>query len=401
MALAAEDIDLMDLARFVRGEERALFAELRAADPVHWNDEGGSGKGFWSLTRYADVKAGAEDALRLSSADGTQIVSRRVEGKLNSLHNMDDPEHAKLRRITAPDLRPSKVRGWQGVVDDVVSELLDDAEAADEFDLVDMVAARLPMLIVAQVLGVPREDAPQMVDWANRMQSADPDHLADETAMQQARDEAMDYFRALTDKRREDPKDDLISVMAGAQKDGAPLTWEQLAAYYVLFVAAGNETTRHLISGGTIELDADPVNWMRMKDDPSLVTTAVEEMFRHVTPVSCMRRTATKDITLHGKDIAAGDKVVLWFSSANWDETVFDDPQAFRIDRTPNEHLTFGWGSHFCLGAHLARAEIRALYNECLRRNLRLEVTGDPIRLRHNLFRGWTHVPAKISRIGA
>lgn len=400
MGLSVKDIDLMDFSQFERGEDPALYAALRAEDPVHWNDEGGSGQGFWSLTRYADVKAGADDTTLLSSAQGTQIVSRRVEGKLNSLHNMDDPEHGKLRRVTAPDLRPTKVRAWQGIVDDVVNELLDDAEAAGDFNLVEVVASRLPMLIVAQVLGVPREDAPKMVDWANRMQSADPDHLVDEAAMQQARDEAMDYFKALTDKRRADPKDDLISAMVSATKDGKPLTWEELAAYYIVFVAAGNETTRHLISGGTAALDADPTNWKRLREDPALVNPAIEEMFRYVSPVACMRRTATADYTLHGKAIAAGDKVVLWFASANRDETVFEDPEVFRIDRTPNDHLTFGWGAHFCLGAHLARAEVRALYNECLRRDLRLEVTGEPTRLRHNLFRGWTEVPARVSRIG-
>ncbi|WP_217995821.1 cytochrome P450 [Kribbia dieselivorans] len=399
MGTLATHIDLMDLSQFVRGEEPQLFAALRADDPVHWNDEPGDGPGFWSLTRYADVKAAADDAARFSSADGTQIVSRRVEGKLNSLHNMDDPEHSKLRRISAPELRPAKARGWQSVIDEVVGELLDDAQAAGSFNLVDLVAARLPMLIAAQVLGVPREDAPKMVDWANRMQSADPDHAVDEAAMQAARDEALAYFQGLVERRRAEPTGDLTTVLATSLKDGRPLTADELSAYFILLVAAGNETVRHLVSGGIVALDSDPTNWTRLQQDPTLINSTAEEMFRFITPVSCMRRTATEDMTLHGTDIAQGDKVVLWFSSANRDEQVFDDPDSFRIDRNPTDHLAFGWGVHFCLGAHLARAEVRTLLGELVRRGIRLEVTGEPTRLRHNLFRGWIDVPVTVSQI--
>lgn len=198
-----------------------------------------------------------------------------------------------------------------------------------------------------------------MVDWANRMQSADPDHAVDETAMQAARDEALAYFQGLVERRRAEPTGDLTTVLATSLKDGRPLTADELSAYFILLVAAGNETVRHLVSGGIVALDSDPTNWTRLQQDPTLINSTAEEMFRFITPVSCMRRTATEDMTLHGTDIAQGDKVVLWFSSANRDEQVFDDPDSFRIDRNPTDHLAFGWGVHFCLGAHLARAEVR------------------------------------------
>lgn len=397
---AASTADLMDLDRFVRDEEADLFAELREKDPVHWNDEPG-GEGFWSLTRYDDVKAAADDPVTYSSGQGTQIVSRRVEGHgPGSLHNMDDPEHAKLRRLTAPDLRPARVRDWQGVVDQVVDELLDDAVALGDFDFVEKIAKQLPMRIIAQVLGVPRVDAHKMVDWANRMQSAEAPATADQDAMQAARDEALQYFHDLTEQRRREPQKDLISVLAHATKDGVPLTWEELAAYYIVLTAAGNETTRFLTTGGVLALAEDSSRWSRLRDEPNVLVPTVEEMFRYVSPLSCMRRTLTADVVVRGQELRAGDKVVLWFSSANWDESVFERPREFVMDRTPNEHLSFGWGIHFCLGAHLARAEVRTLFGEAARRGIRFDLTGEPQRLRHNLFRGWTQVPVRVAPIG-
>jgi cytochrome P450 len=394
-----QNIDLMDLNQFVNGEEDNLFAELRQSDPVHWNDEPG-GEGFWSLTRYEDVKAAADNPTTYSSAQGTQIVSRRVEGHgPGSLHNMDDPEHAKLRRLTAPELRPAKVRDWQEVIDQVVGELLDDAVRLGEFDFVETVAKQLPMRIVAEVLGVPHADAPKMVDWANRMQSAEAPANADPAAMQAARDEALEYFHDLTEKRRREPQRDLISVLAHATKDGVPLTWEELAAYYIVITAAGNETTRFLTTGGVLALGEDRARWARLRDEPEVLVPAVEEMFRYVSPLSCMRRTLTEDVVVRGQEMRAGDKVVLWFSSANWDESVFDRPREYVMDRTPNEHLSFGWGVHFCLGAHLARAEVRTLFGETVKRGLRFDLAGDPVRLRHNLFRGWTQAPVRVAPI--
>lgn len=393
---AACGTDLMDISIFSQDQEMPVFDALRARDPVHWNPPSELGPGFWALTRYQDVKAGASDSRRLSSADGTQIVDRKVEGELASLHNMDDPEHGKLRKVTIPHLRAVKIRQWRDVIDESVTLLLDDARDRGEFDLVPVVAARLPMLVLSRVLGVPAADAPRMVDWTNRLTSSDPAEKADLAALAQARDEVMGYFERLTTRRRREPTTDLISVLANGMKDGVPLTWEELAAYYIVLVAAGNETTRHLISGATVALRDNPESWHRLAAEPDLLGPAVEEMFRWVTPVAAMRRTALEPMQIGGKSVAAGDKVVLWFSAANRDPEVFDSPHEFRIEREPNEHLTFGWGVHFCLGAHLARAEVRALFGELLRRGLRLAVTGDPVRSNHNIFRGWARVPVRL-----
>ena len=392
----APGVDLMDLALFVDGREDDAFDELRRSDPVHWNPPSDHGPGFWSLLRYADVRDGASDASGLSSAAGTQIVDRKVEGGLASLHNMDDPEHAKLRKVTVPHLRAVKIQQWQEVIANSVDLLLDEAVERESFDMVDLIAARLPMLVLSQVMGVPAADAPRMVDWTNRLTSSDPDHKVDAAALQAAREDIMGYFEQLTEQRRREPMNDLVSNLVNGTKDGAPLTWGELAAYYIVIVAAGNETTRHLVSGATIALDQTPGAWERLAAEPAVLAPAVEEMFRHVTPLSAMRRTATRDLVIDGREITAGEKVVLWFAAANRDPDVFEDPHEFRVDRTPNDHLTFGWGVHFCLGAHLARAEVRGFYRAALDRGLRFEVTGQPERLPQNIFRGWRHIPTRV-----
>ncbi|KQO59719.1 cytochrome P450 [Curtobacterium sp. Leaf261] len=389
------DIDLMDLRAFTEDRDMAVFRELREHDPVHWNAPSERGPGFWALTTYADVKAAASDTDRLTAAEGTQILDRKVEGALQSLHNMDGQEHVALRRVTIPHLRAVKIQRWMAMIEESVTLLLDDAERLGSFDLVETVSARLPMLVLSRVLGVPAADAPRMVDWTNRLTSSDPDGVVDAAALAEARDELMGYFQHLTDTRRADPQDDLISVMANGAVRGEPLTWNQLAAYYILLVAAGNETTRHLVSGGTVALDEHDA-WGRLAADRSLLAPTVEEMFRHVSPVAAMRRTATMDLSIGGRDITAGEKVVLWFSAANRDPAMFEDPETFRLDRTPNEHLSFGWGAHFCLGSHLARAEVRSFFRAVLDRGIRLSLDGAPERLRVNLFRGWDRVPVRV-----
>jgi cytochrome P450 len=394
---AAPDVDLMDLSVLAANQEIGVYDSLRANRPVYWNAPSENGPGFWALTRYADVKDAATDAARLSSASGTQIVDRKVEGALASLHNMDDPEHAKLRKIAIPHLRAVKIKQWQDVIESSVAVLLDEAQDRGEFDMVDVVSARLPMLVLAQVLGVPAGDAPRMVDWTNRMTTADPDHSVDAAALAEAREELMHYFADLTEQRRRQPTNDLVSVLANGQKDGRPLTWEELAAYYIVLVAAGNETTRHLVSGATLALHETPGTWDRIMRDEALLTPAVEEMFRYVSPVAAMRRTANQDLVLGDQPIAEGEKVVLWFASANRDPEVFDEPHEFRIDRTPNEHLTFGWGIHFCLGAHLARAEVRSFFEQTRNRGLRFDVVGQPERVRHYMFRGWSSLPVRVA----
>lgn len=393
----APPVNLMDRAIYAEDREMPVFDSIRADDPVFWNPPSEDGPGFWALTRYEDVKAAASDHLRLSSAGGTQIVDRKVEGKLASLHNMDDPEHAKLRKLTVSHLRAVKIREWQDAIDESVARVLDAAERVDgPVDVVRTISSQLPMLVLARVLGVPAEDGPKMVDWTNRLTSSDPADAVDEGALADARDEVMAYFRELTGIRRAEPQNDLISILVQGKKDGVLLTWDELAAYIILLVAAGNETTRHSLSGGMMKFAEQPETWERLRKDPSLFEGAIEEILRWVTAVAAMRRTALEPLTIGGKQIAAGDKVVLWFSAANRDPEVFDSPHDFVIDRKSNDHLSFGWGVHFCLGAHLARAELTSFFTEAARRGISFELAGTPVRIDYNIFRGWTELPMRL-----
>lgn len=399
---SAAQVDLTDMGPFVAGTQHELFRALRDHDPLHWNDETDGGRGFWSLTRYADVRAGALDHERLSSAEGTQLAERRVEGRLHSLHNMDEPEHGKLRRIAIPYLRAVKIKRWERSVAEAVAELLDEAEAVSdsggEIEFVHSVSANLPIRVIARVLGVPAQDCAHLAELSNVAHIQDPEYVTSNEQREAAREELFAYFKDLTAKRRAEPEDDLVSVLVHGDIDGAPLSWDQLAAYYIVLLAAGNETTRHLISGAVDAFHRFPGEWRRLRADRSLLAPGVEEMFRWVTPVAFMRRTALAPVEWHGRTIEPGQKVVLWFGSANRDERVFVDPDRFVIDRAPNDHVTFGWGVHFCMGAHLARMEALTLFGAMLDRRLDVRQAGPPVRLEASMFAGIKRMPVTIGR---
>ena len=384
----AETIDLMDLEPFTAGTDHALFARLRDEDPLHWNAEP-DGPGFWSVTRYEDVKAVAANHEDFTVTEGTQIASRRAEGEAaRSIHHVDPPEHSKLRGIVTPHIRPTKIKGLEADIIRVVDELLDTAIAAGEVDFVATVAAQLPLVMIGRLLGAPLADCPNLLRWTNQMASEDPDYSEGPETAVRARDEVFDYFRQLEKLRQQCPADDLVSVLVVAELDGAPLSRGYLDAYYLIMMVAGNETTRNLLSGGVAVLAEQPRWWEVMREDPATIRLVVEEMLRWVTPVLCMRRTATRDIEMHGKTIKAGDKVVMWFSSANRDDRKFDDADVFIGDRRPNEHLGFGWGAHACLGAQLARMEARVFFTRVIERGLEINVMDSPRLLQSNFFRG-------------
>lgn len=393
----ATAIDLMDLDPFEAGRDAAVFARLRDEDPLHWNDEPAGGPGFWSVTRYEDVKTVASDPELFTVVDGTQIQSRRAEGEgARSIHHVDPPEHGPLRKIAATHMRPARVKDLEGDIRAVIDSLLDDAQSAREVDFVHSVSSQLPLVMIGRLLGAPLEDCPNLLRWTNQMASEDPDYSEGPETAVAARDEVFSYFQGLEKQRLACPKDDLISALAAAELDGVPLARGYLDAYYLILMVAGNETTRNLLSGGVAALAENPQWWDAMRENPEKIRVVVEEMVRWVTPVISMRRTATREIEMHGKTIAAGDKVVMWFASANRDDRAFERADAFVGDRFPNEHLGFGWGTHACLGANLARLEARLFFERIIERGLEIEVTADPARLRSNFFRGIKRLPVRI-----
>jgi len=391
------EVDLLDLTPFEEGADDEVFRVLRDHDPLHWNDEPG-GPGFWSVTRYTDVKAVASDHEVFTAVEGTQIQSRRAEGEgERSIHHLDPPRHSQLRRIVVPHVRPARIRSLEPDIVAVIDDLLDDAAGSGEFDFVGRIAAQLPLVMIGRLLGAPVEDCPHLLRWTNQMASEDPDYSAGPQTAVQARDEVFGYFRDLEAQRRACPVDDLVSVLTAAQIDGTPLNRGQLDAYYLILMVAGNETTRNLLSGAMVTLNDHPDQWSLIRREPERMPALVEELVRWVSPVLSMRRTARRDLALHDRTIRAGEKVVMWYCSANRDERVFRDAGRFVADRAPNDHMGFGWGVHACLGAHLARLETRLFLKRLIERDLRVDLRGEPARLRSNFFRGIKRLPVSIS----
>jgi cytochrome P450 len=391
------EVDLMDLGPFEQGTDSEVFAILREHDPLHWNDEP-DGPGFWSVTRYGDVRAVASDYEAFTAAEGTQIKSRRAEGGgERSIHHLDPPRHSQLRKIVIPHVRPARIRSLESDIVAVIDELLDGTAGAGEFDFVGRIAAQLPLVMIGRLLGAPVEDCPHLLRWTNQMASEDPDYSEGPQTAAKAREEIFGYFRDLEARRRSCPADDLVSVLTAARVGGVPLSRGQLDAYYLILMVAGNETTRNLLSGAMVTLNGHPDQWALVRREPERIPALVEELVRWVSPVLSMRRTATRDLRMHGRTVRAGDKVVMWYCSANRDERVFPQAGRFVADRSPNEHMGFGWGVHACLGAHLARLEARLFLSRLIERNLTVELRGEPARLSSNFFRGIKRLPVSIS----
>ncbi|MDV7353736.1 cytochrome P450 [Rhodococcus oxybenzonivorans] len=393
-------VDLMDLEPFIDGTENALLARLRTTEALHWNDEP-DGPGFWSVTRYDDVIRVVNDPRTFINGEGTQILSRKVEGGTSTVHNTDPPRHTGLRKLVAPHLRAVKVREWQDVIDRAVAAILDDISVAGEVEFVHSAAALLPIQVLGQVLGVPLEDCGLLLDWTNRVISDDPEFMRTPDEKERARAEMFAYFENLTAARRAEPRNDLVSRLVNAEFDGGPLSWEDLAAYYFVLVGAGNETTRNLITGTVLAFDEFPEEWDKLVARPELLRSAIEEMLRYVTPIRAMRRTATTDVDWDGQVIRAGDKVVCWFQAANRDPGVFPDPDVVKIDRAENDHVGFGWGIHACMGSHLARAEVTSFFQALLDRGLRIRPLGPPDRLHTNQFHAFKRLNVRVEKEGS
>ena len=386
-------VDLLDLSIFTESVEHDRFRHLREENPVAFNPEP-DGPGFWSLTRYDHVAEAARDHSRFLSGQGTQIKDRRAEGHGHpSVHNSDPPLHSQLRNIALPALSRASLIGREQRFREIADDLVAASPKGETFDFVEAIAIKLPMMVIAEVLGVPTGDCERLVGWANLMS----DVRADNEAQAAARANLFDYFRWLADAKRADPADDVASALVAAQIDDQPLHEQALDAYFMLLTVAGNETTRFLLTGGLAQLLRQPDEMARLRADPRLTDKMIEELCRFVSPVSHMRRTAAHDTDLFGTAVPQGAKVILWFSSANRDGRQFVDPDQLVIDRRPNAHLGFGLGAHFCVGAHLARLETKLFFDAFLARISKAELVAEPTRLPSNWFTGWTDMKVRWS----
>jgi cytochrome P450 len=417
-AVAGANVDLTDLDRWVDGPPHDWFALLRRDAPVFWQDERG-GRGFWSLTRYDDILAASRDHRTFSSAlGGTSLMDltpEQVESRMSML-DADPPKHTRLRDIVNRAFTRRVVDAYEPRIRELFRELLDEAFAEPELDFVDAVATELPMRILCELIGVPLADRRYLVELGNRMLgNTDPDHAGEFTAGEAdlsqyahlpfsspAAPEMFAYANRLAAERRREPRDDLTTRLIEAEIDGDRLSEHEFDLFFLLLVTAGNETTRHAMSNGLLTLLEHPEERDRLLADPSLIPSAVEEILRWTPSLLHFRRTAARDVELHGETIRAGDKVALWYVSGNRDEEQFPDAGRFDVGREPNRHLAFGLGSpHFCLGAHLARLELRVWLEELLPTLGRIELAGEPKRLRSNFFHGVKSVPIRVGASAA
>ncbi len=390
--------DLMDPDGFVsRGYPHEAWRALRREAPVKWFAfEGSPRPGFWAITKRADIVALSKEPEKFLIAPRTAVFaesSPSSERTMQSRHllTMDPPDHAAYRKLASAWFTPRAIEARRPEITKLAGELLDRLPRAGELDFVTDFAAPLTLSVLADMLGVPREDWPRLFDWTNRLiGSTDPEFQDGDsrTSEERALRELFAYFEQLAAERAAAPTGDLTSVLVNARTASGPLPANDLLSYYQLLVAAGNETTRNAASGGLMALIENPAEFAALRTKPQLVNSAVEEIVRWTTPVLQFCRTPIADFELRGEKIRAGESMCLFYASANRDEEVFADPDAFRIDRAPNPHLGFGIGEHFCLGASLARLELRVIFAELARRFAQFEFAAKPERMRSSFIGG-------------
>jgi cholest-4-en-3-one 26-monooxygenase len=400
--MQAPSINLYDQDSYERsGPPHEQFRWLREHAPVYRHERDDDGP-FWAITRHRDVWAVSLDQKTFSSAR-TGAIPRtwkedEYEAQKGLLINMDAPEHTRYRRLVSLLFAHKHVKKLEDSIRATAGELIEKVVADGECDFVAAISAELPLRVIIELLGIPQADRHKVLDWSNKMMGFDDPELGlDPMVGRIAASELFMYANELAEQRLAHPREDILSHLLSAEMDGDRLTLAQFNSFVLLLAVAGNETTRNLISGGMLTLMQHPAERARLLADPALLDPAVEEMLRWVTPVNQFRRTATRDTEIAGVSVREGDEVVVFYASANRDAGIFRDPDRFDVGRTPNDHLAFGIGPHFCLGANLARLEIRVMFEELLRRLPDMELAGPVERLRSNFINGIKRMPVRFT----
>jgi len=407
-AIDFNDIDLTDSKHFVNGVPHEWFTFLRHNAPVWWHEEA-DGPGFWAVTAYNECVAVNRDHEHFSSADKATFIWELDEENLAQLRllmlNMDPPLHTRYRRLVNKGFTPRMVNQLHDRIHAATDRIIDNVIEEGRAEFVTDISSELPLVVIAELLGVPHEDRHKMFDWSNRMvgnqdaeyqKSAEGQEAAE--AAQLASMELYAYASQLFGQKRANPQDDLMSVLTEVEMEGEKLSDLELELFFLLLTVAGNETTRNLISGAMVAFFENPDQWELLRRDRSLLPSAVEEMLRYVSPVMNFRRQSTIPFELGGQKIGADEKVVFFHISGNRDETVFADPHRFDITRDPNPHIAFGGGGpHFCLGANLARMEIRVMFEHLLDRMPDIRLDGEVERLQSQFISGVKHIPVAFT----
>jgi cytochrome P450 len=390
-------------------ERAPTFAELRRTAPVSFHEPTDFGltpqrRGFWAVTRHADVQYVGRAHERFCSGDGVGLgeAPREVLELNASFLVMDAPRHTALRRVVSGAFTPRQVQRLDDAITAEATRIVDEFVERGGGDVVQDLAMKLPLWTISSMLGVPESMRPELYSAAEGQLSAQDPEFAPtgRTSAEVMIESATTMHRIageLVDARRAEPTDDILSALVHSELDGEPLSAQMLGGIFVLFATAGNDTTRNSTSHGVKLFGNHPGEWKRLADDRELLPSAVEEIVRYATPVIHFRRTATEDTELAGVEIAKGDAVVMFYESANRDETVFDEPDRFDVTRAPNPHVGFGGGGpHFCLGANLARAQLRALFNRLADRVIAIDA-GEPAYLTSNFSNGIKRMPVRVT----
>ena len=396
--LEIEGLDLTDPDNWVERVPHDGFDWLRANDPVSYHVMP-DGVDFYALTRYRDVVAVGKDWKSFSSLKGFMIDDATGGSELMMV-SMDPPRHDAIRRLVNQGFTPRRVAKLEDDIRQVTTELIDLVAPRGESDFVIDLAAELPLRVILQMIGVPQSDRHRVFEWSNTMLgSQDPEYGNSQDKALQAAMEMYMYWEWLSHQAERERDDDLIQALLDAELEGGEkLTNQDIDAFLMLLVVAGNETTRNLIAGGMYTLLQERSQWELLVQRPELMASGVEEMLRYISPVMYFRRTATRDVEIGGTTVPEGARTTLWFIAANRDASVFPDPHRFDVTRQPNEHVAFGAGGpHYCLGANLARLEIRIMFEELVKRLPDIEQAGEPARLRSNFISGIKHLPVSFA----
>ena len=413
--IALDDVDLTDLDVWEERVPYEWLTLLRREAPLHWQPEA-DGRGFWVFTRYDDIVAMSKDYETYSSELGgtslQDLTPEEVEAR-KSMIDTDPPAHTRMRALVNKGFTPRMVNTYEERIRGIARGILAQAFQQDAFDWVEDVASEIPMWVFSEIMGLPVDDRRLIIELGDKiLGNTDPEVVGEEFVEERALHDPelrklpfsspfsldlIEYGRKLGEARRREPRDDITTRLVEAEVDGSKLGEHEFGLFFILLTTAGNETTRHTISLGLLDLLAHPEETARLVADPSLAGTAADEILRRAHPVHHFRRTASRDVTVHGRRIKAGDKVTMWYASGNYDEERFADPFRLDVGRTPNRHLTFGLGGpHFCLGAHLAKLEVRIWLEEMVPYLDRLELAGTPTRLRSNFFNGIKRLPVRV-----
>jgi cholest-4-en-3-one 26-monooxygenase len=403
--LSLDTLDIVNPDLYVeRGYPHQEWTLLRREAPVFWYERQ-NGIPFWAVTKHEDIVTVSRQP-ELFRSNQILFITAEEPGAplpdeviLRQLLNMNPPEHGAFRSVVNQRFTPRAIKQLAADIEQITEEVIDTLAGREECDFVTDVSAKLPLAVIAQMFGIPRADWDMLFRLSNTMIGpSDPEYAGGDTikeVLEKARLEFFQYFIQLVEDRRRHPQNDLASALANGSANGEPLPPFELLSYFALLIIAGNETTRNATTGGLFAFINHPEQWERLQRDPSLVRSAVEEILRWTSPVVQFTRTATADTDLHGRKIREGDVLAPFYPSANRDEDIFEDPFTLDIGRNPNQHIAFGIGEHYCLGANLARLELQSMFRQLATRLEAVELGGPVSRMRSSFVGGIKHMPIR------